>query len=576
MGTICAERKGESTYYVYRESFRVKVNPENEGKTKGSGKSRVCTKAIYLGTAEKILKAIQETKEPVSVVARGFGLVTAAYQTAAQIGLQEILMQHIPGHRAGVERWVYFFVCIINRLGCATSKDAMSKWLAKTVLPELLGVDPRRMTGQNFWYAADYMLSEKGLKEHRQAQSGSDDLFAGLSEDVFTRIEMDLFARVDRLMGLSPSAICYDTTNFYTYIEEPKRSELANTCHSKASKHHLRHVGLLMAVEKAHGVPLLSQVYRANRHDSKIFSHILTDLVVALKKLCGAESDLVVVLDKGNNSPDNFASLCGVISWVGALVPSHHPDLIDLELSAYHGLWKELRFYRSRKTIMGIECTVVLTFNAATKRKQEHSLSRGIEKLKTTIREKWAAYKKRPQTVPQGITAILQHSPYGKCLDISVKGGELHIEENSAEMEARKKRFGKNLMFSNMLGVETGYLIDTYNEKQIIEDDFHLLKDPTMIRFQPIRHWTDTKIRAYAFCCVVAITLMRVMQWKAGNAGYKMSPKVLKDELTDIQEAVMVYSSKDARRKITERSAVQEKLWKTFNLQEIQQMLLIH
>ena len=69
---------------------------------------------------------------------------------------------------------------------------------------------------------------------------------------------------------------------------------------------------------------------------------------------------------------------------------------------------------------------------------------------------------------------------------------------------------------------------------------------------------------------------MRVMQWKAGNAGYKMSPKVLKEELTDIQEAVMVYSSKDARRKITERSAVQEKLWKTFNLQEIQQMLLIH
>ena len=142
-------------------------------------------------------------------------------------------------------------------------------------------------------------------------------------------------------------------------------------------------------------------------------------------------------------------------------------------------------------------------------------------------------------------------------------------------MEARKKRFGKNLIFSNMLGVETGYLIDTYNEKQIIEDDFHLRKDPTMIRFQPIRHWTDTKIRAYAFCCVVAITLMRVMQWKAGNAGYKMSPKVLKEELTDIQEAVMVYSSKDARRKITERSAVQEKLWKTFNLQEIQQMLLI-
>jgi len=576
MGAICAQRKGDSTYYVYRESFREKIDAANEGKVKGSGRSRVRTRAVYLGNAEKILKSIEQAREPLSVATRGFGLVAAAYQTAAQVGLQEILMKHIPGHRAGVKRWVYFFVSIINRLDSATSKEAMGKWLDKTVLPELLGVAPRRMTGQMFWYAADDMLSEKGLKEHRKTRPSQDDLFAGLSEDLFSRIEMDLFARVDQLMGLSPGAVCYDTTNFYTYIEEPKRSQLANTCHSKASKHHLRHVGLLMAVEKAHGVPLLSQVYRANRHDSKIFSQILADLVVALKRLCGSESDLVVVLDKGNNSPDNFAGMSGVISWIGALVPSHHPDLIDIELSDYHGSWKELRYYRCRKTVMEMECTLVMTFNDATKRKQEHSLKRGIEKLKTAIREKWASYKTRPRTLKQGIGTIRQQSPYGKCLDISVRNGKLHIEENSEEMEARKKRFGKNLIFSNMLGAETGYLIDTYNKKQIIEDDFHLLKDPAMIRFRPIRHWTDTKIRAYAFCCVVAMTLMRVMQWKAAKAGYKMTPKVLKEELTDIREAVMVYNRKDARRRITDRSAVQEKLWKIFNLQEIEQMLLIH
>ncbi|MBM3300314.1 MAG: hypothetical protein FJY85_10200 [Deltaproteobacteria bacterium] len=55
-----------------------------------------------------------------------------------------------------------------------------------------------------------------------------------------------------------------------------------------------------------------------------------------------------------------------------------------------------------------------------------------------------------------------------------------------------------------------------------------------------------------------------------------MTPKVLKEELCGIREAVMVYSRKDARRRITDRSAVQEKLWKIFNLQEIEQMLLIH
>jgi len=77
-------------------------------------------------------------------------------------------------------------------------------------------------------------------------------------------------------MTLSPSVICYDTTNFYTYIEEPKSSKLANTCHSKDSKNYLRHIGLLMAVEKSFGIPLISRIYRANCHGSKLFSLILS------------------------------------------------------------------------------------------------------------------------------------------------------------------------------------------------------------------------------------------------------------------------------------------------------------
>jgi len=52
------------------------------------------------------------------------------------------------------------------------------------------------------------------------------------------------------------------------------------------------------------------------------------------------------------------------------------------------------------------------------------------------------------------------------------------------------------------------------------------------------------------------------MQWLAEQEGYKMSTTVLKDELIDIQEVIMIYSSTDAERKITERSAVQKKLWK--------------
>jgi len=60
-----------------------------------------------------------------------------------------------------------------------------------------------------------------------------------LREDVFSKIESDLFTGINHMMGCPHEPYCYDTTNFYTYIEEPKALELGTPCHSKASKHHL-------------------------------------------------------------------------------------------------------------------------------------------------------------------------------------------------------------------------------------------------------------------------------------------------------------------------------------------------
>jgi transposase len=187
-----------------------------------------------------------------------------------------------------------------------------------------------------------------------------------------------------------------------------------------------------------------------------------------------------------------------------------------------------------------------------------------------------SSYKKTPANITQGIQTMLKKSRYGKCIQLSVENGKPCFIENKNEIQTKKQRFGKNLVFSNMLDAETGYLIDTYTEKNIIEEDFHVLKDVTLIRFRPIRHWTDSKIRAFAFCCVVSMTLIRTMQWMTEQAGYTMSTTVLKDELTDIQEVIMVYSSGDAERKITERSAVQKKLWEIFKLGKIEKQLSLH
>jgi transposase len=551
----------------------VKLDSSNRGKTKGSGKSAVRTRSIYLGTAEKIVNAVQDKKEPVDIWTREFGIAAAAYNTARELGLPDILLDRLPGDRSGVPIWIYFLVAVINRLDQATSKDGISRWLRKSALANLLDVDPGKFTGKNFWYAMDEILPQKLFSIQRNG-SPSNELFQSLNEDVFTKIEREVFSAVDRLIGLSPGLFIYDATNFFTYIQEPKRSDLANTCHSKDSKHHLKHIGLLLAVEKSHGVPIVSQIYQANRHDSKIFSCILAELVITLKKMCADDGDVVIVLDKGNNSKDNFSRMKGQLSWVGSLVPSQHKELLEIDLSQYGGSWNNLRYYRTRKNIMGMDCALVLTFNSAAARKKEHSLRRGIEKLKGEMLDRWKSYKKPPKDLTKGILAIHKKSDYGPCLCVKVENGRLAFEENREEIQERKKRFGKNLIFSDKIDADSEYLIATYNQRNKIESDFQLLKDETLIRFRPIRHWTDTKIRAHAFCCVLALTLLRVMQWKAHKAGYRISPRLLKDELSDIREVIMVYGPSEARRQISKRSAVQSKLWDVFGLGEMEQMLL--
>lgn len=71
------------------------------------------------------------------------------------------------------------------------------------------------------------------------------------------------------------------------------------------------------------------------------------------------------------------------------------------------------------------------------------------------------------------------------------------------------------------------------------------------------------------------MTLMRVMQWMVEQVEYKMSPNLLKEELSDLQE-IVVYSSKEAERRISQRSTVQNKLWDVFQLREIEMQLLLH
>ena len=91
-----------------------------------------------------------------------------------------------------------------------------------------------------------------------------------------------------------------------------------------------------------------------------------------------------------------------------------------------------------------------------------------------------------------------------------------------------------------------------------------------------MRHWTDSKIRAFAFCCVMSLILIRIMELKLEKENFSMSPNVLKKELTDLKQIFIIYDKNNIKTKISNCSSVQKKLFDIFNLHTFEKLLTGH
>jgi transposase len=321
-------------------------------------------------------------------------------------------------------------------------------------------------------------------------------------------------------------------------------------------------------------VPFYYRVYRGNSHDSKVFAGVIDELIQKIKGQFEGVDDLVLILDKGNNSKQNFKQLSGKIRWVGSLDQSKYPEFFEKDISEYDGQYQDICFYATKKKILAMNCLVVSTYRPSLARKQLFTLHAGIAKLTNEIQSKWDAYKTPQKTVPAGINSMIKASRYGKFIRLHLHdNGRLTYELLEEEREKARKRFGRNLLFTDNEEADATWVIGNYQSKYKIEESFKLIKSTDLVRFRPIRHFTDTKIAAFSFCCIIALMLIRAMELLCAEAGIKMSPELILEELADIKAVTMVYGLDDVHTEIAKRSKVQQKLWDLFRLQEVANQL---
>jgi Transposase len=144
--------------------------------------------------------------------------------------------------------------------------------------------------------------------------------------------------------------------------------------------------------------------------------------------------------------------------------------------------------------------------------------------------------------------------------------------DTTARKALETELFGKRILVTDRDDWPIVDIVAGYRSQSDAEAGFRQLKDPHIVSFSPMWHWTDSKIRVHLSYCVTALAVAHLMRRQARQNGLDLSVRELLSHLAGIQETLLLYPSTGgrprARRMLTEMTPTQQQLYEIFNLDQ--------
>lgn len=557
MASIVGKRRGEHTYYYLVESARV------------DGKPRIVAQE-YLGTSQEVIDRLRGTGagDPVRTRHKRFGDLAAVWGMLVDLDIVGIIDRVVGERRSDAAASVgtYLALATANRIVDPCSKLGFSDWWATTsgerfIRPRLsaAALDHRR-----FWDAMD-------------AVSVSD----------LVEIERAIATAMIQHFNLEMSGVVLDMTNFATFIDSANtRAPTAQRGRAKQKRSDLRLVGLSLVVTRDGQIPIVSHAYPGNRPDVTQFTDVLDELLTRWSALGGDPASLTVTYDAGQNSTVNHTHVEATgIGFVTSLPPSQHRDLLAVAHSDYTIVDDErfegLTAYDTTTNALGVTRRAIIThsqaFHDAQRRGFEQTLTKALRQLiELQGRLGRGRTRKTATGIRKEIDQILAPRWLGRIITATITGDtpatrrvDWHIDTD-AQQRLEDEYFGKRILFTNRNDWTTADVVASYRSQSDVEASFRQLKDPKVVSFSPMFHWTDHKIRVHTFTSVLALQIAHLMRRHATQSGLDLSVRRLLDTLAGIEETVLLYQGDRgrprARRIITDLDPTQKRLHNLFNL----------
>jgi transposase len=542
------------TYYYLVESARV------------NGKPRIVSQR-YLGSAEDITAALDGARAvPERTRHLLFGDLAAVWWMLHRLGYAQIVDGVVGARRADAAASVgtYLALATANRVVAPCSKLGFADWWAGTAGDRWVKVPSAALDHRRFW-----------------------DAMHAVDADALVDIERTLAVRMAGEFDVGLSGMALDMTNFATFIDSGNdRAPIAQRGHAKQKRTDLRLVGLGMVVTRDGGIPLVGHAYPGNRPDVAVFPAVVDELLTRYRALAAADQELTVVFDAGQNSAANFTHLAQVgLHFIGSLPPSDYPQLLAfparrrrvVDAERYPGLTA----LESHIDALGAQRRVLLTHSPTLAAKQaagfDQTLSRATRALNelATVLARGRARRDRAG-VEAEITRITRPRWLTRILHVTLTGAEpaeLRLAwqvDEKARHALHTELFGKRILVTDRDDWPAVDLVAGYRSQNDAESGFRQLKDPKVVSFSPLRHWTDHNIRVHVSYCVTALAVTHLMRRETARAGLPLSVRELLTHLAGIGETVLLYPSTGgrprARRMLTEMSPTQQRLYDIFEL----------
>ncbi len=561
MASIVGKKRGEATYYYLVESARV------------GGKPRIVSQE-YLGTAEELAAAMRGggLGLPDRVQHKDFGAVAAAWGMLEDLGVAAIIDQVAGARRsdAGASAGTYLVLAALNRLADPCSKRVFADWWARTAAPRFTKIPASVLDHRRFWDAMHAVPLEA-------------------LEEISRRIAV----RIAGESGLDCSSVALDMTNFATFIDTGNgKAPIAQRGKAKQKRSDLRLAGLGLVVTRDGGIPLAWRAYPGDKPDVTQFPALIGQLRASHQAICAAAGQqpapqMTVVFDAGQNSGDNFAYLAGTgLGYIGSVPASDCPDLTSLS-AGVRAVVDQDRFggltaYDTRREVYGADRRAILTHSPELHQAQARGFDgttlakagRKLDELAATLAR---GKTRRPREKVEAEIASITGKPWVRRVITWQLDGDQPCDlrltwsiDQAARAALEEEIFGKHVLITSHDDWPVPEVIAGYRSQSEAESSFRQLKDPHVVSFSPMHHWTEHNIRVHVFTCVLALQIAHLMRLKARRAGLDLSVRELLGELAGIGETALLYQAERGRprahRMLTDTTPVQDKLTEIFGL----------